>query len=90
MNNIVVLSFITDWLLAKYKESINEQLITLVTYKRASGQCYLQGLCLALYSVLLFVAPLPRYGTVPFVPAALTLLVFLTSGRSKVWGGRGE
>lgn len=90
MNNIVVLSFITDWLLAKYKESINEQLITLVTYKRASGQCYLQGLCLALYSVLLFVAPLPRYGTVPFVPAALTLLVFLTSGRSKVWGGGGS
>lgn len=78
-------SFLHRWLaVGKDKVSINSQLITIVTYKRASGQCYLHGLCLALYSVLLFVAPLPRYGTVPFVPAALILLVFLPSGRSKV------
>lgn len=57
----------------------------MVTCKRASGERYPHGLCLALYSVLIFVDPLPRYGTVPFVPAVLTLLVFLPSGRSKVW-----
>lgn len=50
---------------------------------RASRQCYLRGPGLAPYPVLIFVASLPRYGTPPFVPAALALLVFLPSARCK-------
>lgn len=65
----------------------NEQVITIVTYIRASRQCYLRGLGLAPYPVLVFVAPLPRDGMLPFVPAALALLVFLPSTRMKGGGG---
>lgn len=65
----------------------NEELIAIVTNIRASRQCYLRGLGLAPYPVLVFVAPLPRDGMLPFVPAALALLVFLPSARIKVGGG---
>lgn len=65
----------------------HEELIAIVTNIRASRQCYLRGLGLAPYPVLVFVAPLPRDGMLPFVPAALALLVFLPSARIKVGGG---